>query len=606
MSLPKEKYENELEWALELGTREHVTFTNYVRRFHLHDRSHAEDTFQRLISSVRIATERRDNLQKLYNAFQAHHADLFWTTRTAQIKTTINAKRAATDSQEIGLKEARLENKKRFQRLKNQADEIENALDELFGTGENEESTRVPSGPKGSMLHSDHPLLPSEASHTPTYLGGSVSSSPDQSTLSPPPSLRSALRSVAMEDESNPFHLSSALKKESLFCSLDGGRSLPLWAKERPSYTFELRLKQDWGPQVTSLYEATKSKPLLDHNNVDEIALLSGILHFHKSHIGFSTMEMSDIRNEILQRFYSKDMEDNDMERAEYLVELWGGWMKKWKSIQLKEKLIAQRENRAPSDVSTEPIVDDIMASYTECKHKGVISFLFIALHVFRLFNNWTVLASESDCMMAVIAPILQEIMTIQHSVKFTCANAATSAGKARKVELEQEGQSRQPDIVGQTQDKQEVFYGELKGLHPTTAGVNTDLLRLAIFTKDSLDQLHNTLEQGPPLLTFQAKGCSVSFFLGAKVSNTIIHAHLSTITLPSRLNELDLDLEFFFSLLQVQTLLGVTKACLAKKREAPLQEIPFPTLGTPERNAALMTPKKLSRSQGSGKEGPS
>ncbi|KAF9991767.1 hypothetical protein BGZ80_008888, partial [Entomortierella chlamydospora] len=99
-------------------------------------------------SSVRIATKRRDNLQKLYNAFQAHHADLFWTTRTAQIKTTINAKRAATDSQEIGLKEARLENKKRFQRLKNQADEIENALDELFGTGENEESTKVPSGPE--------------------------------------------------------------------------------------------------------------------------------------------------------------------------------------------------------------------------------------------------------------------------------------------------------------------------------------------------------------------------------------------------------------------------------------------------------------------------
>lgn len=103
-------------------------------------------------------------------------------------------------------------------------------------------------------------------------------------------------------------------------------------------------------------------------------------------------------------------------------------------------------------------------------------------------------------------------------------SNASTTTGKYRNTKLQQEGQSRQPDIVGQTRDKKEVFYGELKGPHPSPTAVSTDLLRLAIFSKDSLDHLYSTLEQGLPLLTFQTVGRDVTFFLGAKINNTVVH----------------------------------------------------------------------------------
>ncbi|KAF9157107.1 hypothetical protein BGX20_004109 [Mortierella sp. AD010] len=172
-------------------------------------------------------------------------------------------------------------------------------------------------------------------------------------------------------------------------------------------------------------------------------------------------------------------------------------------------------------------------------------------------------------------------------------ANACTTTGKTRKVNIQQSGQSRQPDVIGQTKDRNEVFFGEIKGTHPCSEAVNTDILRLAIFTKDSLDLLHNALERGPPLVTFQTVGSNVVFFLGARVNNTIVHMRLSTVRLPSSLTEVDLDYDFFFRLFQVQTLINITKDCLEEKRATPLQEDSFPTLGTPERNAALNSPKK-------------
>ncbi|KAG0002735.1 hypothetical protein BGZ80_005919 [Entomortierella chlamydospora] len=129
--------------------------------------------------------------------------------------------------------------------------------------------------------------------------------------------------------------------------------------------------------------------------------------------------------------------------------------------------------------------------------------------------------------------------------------------------------------------------------MHPGAEAVNTDILRLAIFTKDSLDLLHRTLERGPPLVTFQTVGSDVVFFLGARVDNAIVHTRLSSTKLPSNLTELDLDHDFFFNLFQVQTLINVTKDRLEEKRIAPLEEASFPTLGTPDRNEALNSPKK-------------
>lgn len=44
-----------------------------------------------------------------------------------------------------------------------------------------------------------------------------------------------------------------------------------------------------------------------------------------------------------------------------------------------------------------EPVVDAIMSSYATCKTKKITAILFIALHVFRRYNNWAILTSESD-----------------------------------------------------------------------------------------------------------------------------------------------------------------------------------------------------------------
>ncbi|KAF8926123.1 hypothetical protein BGZ47_002895 [Haplosporangium gracile] len=190
---------------------------------------------------------------------------------------------------------------------------------------------------------------------------------------------------------------------------------------------------------------------------------------------------------------------------------------------------------------------------------------------------------------MGVVGPILKEVIAVQHEIKFTCANACSSVGKARKAQLQQDGQSRQPDVIGLTEAKEEIFYGELKGPTPKAAAVNTDILRLAVFSKDSLDQVHNVVVEGSPLLTFQTVGRDVTFFLAAKVDTTVVHLHLSTVRLPGHLKDMDLEYEFFFNLFQTQTLIKVARDRLGQRREVPRQDIFFPTLGTPERKAAMM-----------------
>ncbi|KAG0344748.1 hypothetical protein BG004_004200 [Podila humilis] len=340
------------------------------------------------------------------------------------------------------------------------------------------------------------PLSSLTACRTPPDLRESTPSSPERPLPSPPARLDFVPRNSDIEQE---HFFSSSLEslQDVVLKGLQDGRNLPSWMKDRPRYTFELQLRDDWGPRVINL-------------------LHPGIVHLNKSHIGFSAIDSAQIFSDVLQSFYSQGMEDRDMQRAQDASTLWVGWISK--TAQLKEKLAAQKESREPGEVDMAPVIDAIMSSYTECKIKKITLILFIALHVFRRFNNWATLTSESDCMTAVVGPILQEVMDVQHTIKFTCrSNASTTAGKSMKSKLQQDGQSRQPDIIGLTRDKEEVFYSELKGPNATLAAVNTDLLRLAIFTKDSLDHLHAILEKGPPLVTFQTVGREVTFFWAPK-----------------------------------------------------------------------------------------
>ncbi|KAF9536834.1 hypothetical protein EC957_009586 [Mortierella hygrophila] len=315
-------------------------------------------------------------------------------------------------------------------------------------------------------------------------------------------------------------------------------------------------------------------------------------IHLNNTHIGFSEQEIKAITADVVDLFYSQDMRDSDLQRAKEATLLWTSWVQKLKGLLMDEKALAIKERRdAVEAVDTKPVVKAIMLSYAECDEKQILPAFFFALHVFRQYNYWGHLLSESDCLMSAVGPILNEFMAVQHEIKFTSANACTRVGKARKMHLQQSGQSRQPDVIGLTASNEEVFYGELKGPTPKAAAVNTDVLRLAVFSKDSLDQAHKVLAQGLPLLTFQTVGRDVTFFLAAKISNTIVHTRLSSVRLPAFLSEVDVDLDVFFHLFQVQSLVHVTRDRLEKRRAVPVQDAVFPTLGTPERNAALKSP---------------
>ncbi|KAF9556769.1 hypothetical protein EC968_007939 [Mortierella alpina] len=100
-----------------------------------------------------------------------------------------------------------------------------------------------------------------------------------------------------------------------LFGNLQDGGTLPAWAKDRPACKFELRLQdKDWGHRVTNLYEAARIEAALNHFNVDEIALLSGIVHLNKTHIGFSEQEIKAITADVVELFYNQDMRDSDLQ----------------------------------------------------------------------------------------------------------------------------------------------------------------------------------------------------------------------------------------------------------------------------------------------------
>ncbi|KAG0221183.1 hypothetical protein BGW41_007135, partial [Actinomortierella wolfii] len=245
----------------------------------------------------------------------------------------------------------------------------------------------------------------------------SYPSSPGESTLSPPPSLDFG-RSV--DEMADTFFSGEGSLQDILFGKLQDGGTLPAWVKGRPAFQFKLRLHdEDWSNQVTNLYEAAKKKTVLDHSNVDEIALLSGIVHLNKTHIGFSEQDIKTITADVVELFYSQDMRDND-QRAKEAALLWTNWVQIWKRLLMDEKMLAIKEKRdAIQAVDTKPVVKAIMSSYSECDEKQILPVFFFALNVFRQYSCWGSLLSESDCMMSVVGPILKEFMAVQHEIKF-------------------------------------------------------------------------------------------------------------------------------------------------------------------------------------------
>ncbi|KAG0043264.1 hypothetical protein BGZ83_011647 [Gryganskiella cystojenkinii] len=102
-----------------------------------------------------------------------------------------------------------------------------------------------------------------------------------------------------------------------------------------------------------------------------------------------------------------------------------------------------------------------------------------------------------------------------------------------------------------------------------------------------------------------QATFNSKVFYLGAKIGNTVVHTRILNLALPTCLPELrSLDQTFFFRMFQIQSLVQITSRRLRQERREPKGDnILFPTLATPLRNAALGIQSKAKVGKRKGKE---
>ncbi|KAF9115636.1 hypothetical protein BGW39_002993, partial [Mortierella sp. 14UC] len=110
---------------------------------------------------------------------------------------------------------------------------------------------------------------------------------------------------------------------------------------------------------MTRIYDATRLNENLTFRDLNEIAILSGVLHVDEEHAHLSKGEILQIRRDVLQTFYTNEQQEEDLKRSQAARDHWATW----------------------------------------CESK---------------------LRSEADCAMAMVGPILEEVLQIQHEVKFT------------------------------------------------------------------------------------------------------------------------------------------------------------------------------------------
>ncbi|KAF9948268.1 hypothetical protein BGZ70_002282 [Mortierella alpina] len=445
--------------------------------------------------------------------------------------------------------------------------------------------------PSLCSVQSTSPETPTKSPHL-TYKATTDQSSALELAVSP----KSIVSKTFTKDDVDAFaFFNKRDPKDILFDSLQDGKRLPQRIWNQPDYNFVFQLGGlDLGDKITMHYNDVRKQTDLDHTKVDRIALMSGIVHICDGYFGLSSSDTTALHNAVVDLHYSKELADADIQRARNSEDIWSTWIRAIRRLSFTEKADAKRQGREPRPIDTAPIMDEIMSSRELCKDKDILPVFYIAMNVFRKFSDRAGKLSETEWMTRVIVPFLEEFMGIQHDVTFACTNSITLAGQERKANLNQDGQTRQPDVIGRCTPPLELYYGELKPKNPRIEDSNTDRLRIAIFTKDSLDQLDRKLVSPPPVVSFQAIGGAVTFYIGAKVDNVIVHSKLSTITLPSQLGQLDLHEETFYALFQVLTLIMTANAKTRDVRESPLEVRSFPTLGTPERLAmAGKTPTK-------------
>ncbi|KAF9171102.1 hypothetical protein BGX21_008094 [Mortierella sp. AD011] len=450
---------------------------------------------------------------------------------------------------------------------------------------------KIPSLQRSQSAVSDVTGSPSiTSSPTPFPQGRLVDSSTENSPILLTTSVSS--ETISTFDNAVEFFSQSQHLQDVVLEILQKGKVLPAWARDRPTWQFQMRVgEKDYGLDVTSWYNQARTNHSLIHNDVDKIALLSGIVHLYDKHHDLDKQAIAYIRNVCLNSIYSA--EDEDMRRARAAHAKWQCWVTTLGSLVFDEARLAEKEGRDPKPISTRGLVKEILSSFDHCEEEGITPIFFAGLNLFRKFNNWKISRSEMSWTASVVVPLLEEFMSVQHEIMFTCANSSSSAGNNRRSQENQSHQPSRPDVIGlAAEGKAEVFYGEIKLEKTTTEDQHIDRLRLAIFCKDALDSFERDLEITPPVVSFQVIGKQVVIFFAVKVGNTILHCKLSSFSLPVTLNELDLREDVFFRLFQAQTLIKTTTEMLGRKRPTPITIQVFPTMASPERIKIMATSK--------------
>ncbi|KAF9123684.1 hypothetical protein BGX30_001312 [Mortierella sp. GBA39] len=173
-------------------------------------------------------------------------------------------------------------------------------------------------------------------------------------------------------------------------------------------------------------------------------------------------------------------------------------------------------------------------------EHGEVNKTVRLSAYVYRVQTLWSVTPAWADIFGSLVA-----------------LNSASTAGENRKAALDQDGQARQSDIVGRTEEGHEAYYGELK-----------------------------------------------VFFLGAKVTNTVVHTRISNLTMPTCLSELRLlDQTFFSGCSRFVISPDYQHAFEAKATGAYGGQQSVPELATPLRNVALGIQFKVKVAKRKGKQ---
>ncbi|KAF9084655.1 hypothetical protein BGX29_002447, partial [Mortierella sp. GBA35] len=117
--------------------------------------------------------------------------------------------------------------------------------------------------------------------------------------------------------------------KDEMFQSMQNGKQLPDWVWKQPDYDFVLQLGSlDLGDRITSLYNGVRKQTGLDHTKVDQIALLSGILHICDGNFGLSSADTAILHNAVVDSFYSRELAMADLDRARNSEDIWSTWVR--------------------------------------------------------------------------------------------------------------------------------------------------------------------------------------------------------------------------------------------------------------------------------------